>query len=387
MASSPGIHALSHSPESRGFAKRKIDAWLESAGVSANGNQPWDPQVIDDRFYNRVLLKGSLGLGESYMEGWWECEALDEFFCRVLTAGLLDRTSLNFATLLNGITARLFNLQTAKRAWKVGETHYDVGNDLYKRMLDSRLVYTCAYWQNATTLDEAQEAKLDLVCRKIGLQNSDHILDIGCGWGSFAKFAASRYGAFVDGVTISREQVELGNILCREYPVNLKLMDYRNVDTVYDHIVSLGMFEHVGNKNYRTFFQKASQCLKDDGLFLLHTIGSGTTSNIVEPWIMKHIFPNGMIPSMAQIGKGIEGLFVIEDVHNFGADYDRTLMQWFENFDSTWSEIKKNYPDNFYRKWKYYLLSSAGAFRSRHLHLWQIVLSKRGVRNGYARPR
>ncbi|WP_213804305.1 cyclopropane fatty acyl phospholipid synthase [Granulicella sp. dw_53] len=377
--------AIRHT-QSSGIARRFVESKLASADITINGGRPFDPWVLDDRFYDRVFWQGTLGLGEAYVEGWWECEALDQFFHRILSSGLAKATQWSFAELANILQARFFNLQNLSRAWQVGEQHYDVGNDLYRRMLDSRLVYTCAYWQNARTLDEAQEAKLDLVCRKIGLRASDHILDIGCGWGSFAKYAAENYGAAVDGITISKKQIALGNTLCRGLPVDLKLMDYRMLNQTYDHIVSLGMFEHVGEKNYRTYFETAARSLKDDGLFLLHTMGSGETFHTGDPWLMKHIFPNGMVPSINQIGKAIEGLFVIEDLHNFGADYDRTLMQWFRNFDRTWSEIEANYPEDFYRKWKYYLLSLAGVFRARHVHLWQIVLSKRGVRGGYTRP-
>jgi cyclopropane-fatty-acyl-phospholipid synthase len=369
-----------------GFARRIIAAKLKTAGIHINGNRSFDPQVIDERFYARVLIQGPLGLGEAYMEGWWECEALDQFFHRVLAAGIDKPIRWNFAAVASALQFRLLNLQTMKRAWQVGEQHYDVGNDLYHRMLDSRLVYTCAYWRNAHTLDEAQEAKLDLVCRKIGLKKEDHILDIGCGWGSFAKFAAERYGASVDGITVSKEQITLGNSLCHGLPINLKLMDYRKLHGVYEHIVSLGMFEHVGVKNYRVYFETAARCLRDNGLFLLHTIGQPETCNYIDPWISRYIFPNGMIPSMSGIGKAIEGLFVIEDLHNFGAYYDKTLLHWFENFDRGWEEIKGRYPENFYRKWKYYLLSSAGAFRARSIHLWQIVLSKHGIPGGYVRP-
>ncbi len=369
-----------------GLARRVIATKLKAAGITINGDQSCDPQVLDERLYTRVLLHGSLGLGEAYMEGWWECEALDQFFHRILNAGVNRKSRFSVAEIMAVLKSRLINLQSVKRAWEVGEEHYDAGNDLYQRMLDSHLVYTCGYWKDARSLDDAQQAKLDLVCRKIGVKATDHLLDMGCGWGGFARFAAEKYGASVDGITISKEQVAVGNRLCAGLPVQLRLMDYRRLRGTYDHIVSMGMLEHVGERNYRTFFEVAARSLKDDGLFLLHTVGSARSVSVGDAWMTKHIFPNGMLPSLAQIGRATEGLFVVEDLHNFGAYYDKTLMHWFKNFDCSWAEIKGDYPPRFYRKWKYYLLSCAGACRSRYLQLWQFILSKKGVPGGYLRP-
>ena len=250
-------------------------------------------------------------------------------------------------------------------------------------MLDTRMVYTCAYWKDATDLDAAQTAKLDLVCRKIDLQPGQKILDIGCGWGSFACYAASEYGAEVVGVTVSKEQAELARKRCAGLPVEIRLQDYRDVTEQFDHIISLGMFEHVGDKNFRSYMEKVHQCLKDDGLFLLHTIGHMLTVKNGDPWINRYIFPNSQIPSVYHIGKAIDNLFVMEDWHNFGADYDRTLLVWYNNFKQHWPELKKNYDDRFYRMWRYYLLMCAGVFRARYIQLWQIVLSKNGIPGGY----
>ena len=250
-------------------------------------------------------------------------------------------------------------------------------------MLDKRLTYTCGYWRTANNLDEAQEAKLDLVCRKLGLKSGQSVLDIGGGWGSFAKFAAEKYGAKVTVVTVSKEQVELGQKLCAGWPVTFLLQDYREVKGKFDQIVSLGMIEHVGYKNYRTYMEVAERCLAADGLFLLHTIGGNESAKSTEPWIAKYIFPNSMLPSIKQLGQSIEGLFVMEDWENFSAYYEPTLMAWFANFDRHWPELKDKYGDRFYRLWKYYLLSCAGSFRARKNQLWQIVLSKQGVPGGY----
>jgi cyclopropane-fatty-acyl-phospholipid synthase len=372
-------------------AKQFCVRLLDKAGITLDGPAPEDIQVRDERVFNRVLTKGSLGFGESYMDGWWDSAALDVTMTKALVAHLEDKVARNLATIWLLVKARFLNLQSDKRAFKVGEAHYDLGNDLYEAMLDARMVYTCGYWSSPTspaaTLDEAQEAKLDLVCRKIGLKSGDRILDIGCGWGSFAKFAAERYGASVVGITVSVEQAALARERCLGLPVEIRVQDYRAVDEKFDHIVSLGMFEHVGVKNYRTYFKMARRCLKEGGLFLLHTIGQNVSGIASDPWINKYIFPGGMIPSIAQIGKGVEGLFVMEDWHNFGPDYDKTLMQWFANFDAQWPALREKYGERFYRMWKYYLLSCAGAFRSRTIHLWQIVLSQEGVPGGYTAVR
>lgn len=351
--------------------------------AQAGGDRPQDIAVHDERLFNRVIRYGSLGLGEAYMDGWWDANSVDAFTHKVLTAHLDKNIEVNLASILTVAKAFIFNLQSSKRAFKVGEAHYDLGNDLYSAMLDKRMVYTCGYWRDAKTLDEAQEAKLDLVCKKIGLKKGDRILDIGCGWGSFAKYAAEKYGASVVGITISKEQTVLARERCSGMLVEIRVQDYRDVNEKFDHIVSLGMFEHVGVKNYRKYFEVANRCLKDGGFFLLHTIGNNVSAVAGELWTEKYIFPNCMLPSVAQIGKAIEKLFVVEDWHNFGTDYDKTLMEWFKNFDSAWSKLREKYGDRFYRMWKYYLLTCAGSFRAREIQLWQIVLSKNGVSGGY----
>ncbi len=351
---------------------------FESAHVLVNGPNPWDIQVHDDRFYDRVLRETNLGLGESYMDGWWDCEAIDEMINRMLKARLDTKVRGNWRILLHMLQSRYLNLQTPSRAYEVGEKHYDLGNDLYQAMLDSRLNYTCAYWKDASTLDEAQEAKLDLVCRKIGLQPGMTVLDIGCGWGSFAKFAAEKYGAEVLGVTVSKEQIELGMEQCRGLPVELRLQDYREVEGQYDRVISIGVMEHVGHKNYRTYMQVVDRTLKEGGLAFFHTIGSNYSTSSTNAWTNKYIFPNGMLPSIAQLAEAMEEIFVMEDWHNIGPHYDYTLLEWHKNFENAWADLKHNYDERFYRMWRYYLLSSAGSFRSRSAQLWQVVMTRQG---------
>ncbi len=361
----------------------RMQKLIHGSGVNINGKNPWDIQVHDPRFYRRILAGGSLALGESYMDGWWDSDQIDVSIARLLQFGIRSKLLSNPILFLNALRARLMNVQSKRASFSNAQAHYDIGNDLYRAMLDRRLTYTCGYWKDAKTLDEAQEAKLDLVCRKLGLKRGERVLDIGCGWGSFAKFAAEKYGAHVVGITVAKEQIALGSELCKGLPVELRLQDYRDINEPFDHIVSLGMFEHVGFKNYRQFMKVVSRCMSDDGLFLLHTIASNRSVFTCDPWFNKYIFPGGMLPSIAQIGKAVEEIFVMEDWHNFGADYDKTLMAWFANFDKHWGVLKQNYSDRFYRMWKYYLLSLAGGFRARENQLWQIVFSKKGVPGGY----
>ncbi len=350
------------------------------AGITINGNTRYDIRIKDARFYKRIMRDGSMGLGESYVDGWWDCESLDDFFFKLMPTDPQDKIKRNLKLIM---LSAVLNMNCKSKAFQIGERHYDLGNELFQLMLDKRMLYSCAYWKDASTLDDAQEAKMDLICRKIGLKPGDKILDIGCGWGGFVKYAAEKFGIKAVGITVSRNQAELASEICRGLPIEIRLQDYRDLNEKFDHIVSIGMLEHVGHKNYRAYMQTVHKCLKDDGLFLLHTIGDSYTKTAMEPWMDKYIFPNSLIPSMKQVSAAAEKLFVIEDWHNFGIYYDRTLMSWFANFDKNWNKLKERHYDRFYRMWKYYLLSCAGTFRSRCQQLWQIVLSKKGVPGGY----
>jgi cyclopropane-fatty-acyl-phospholipid synthase len=361
-----------------GKSREAVESLLTAAGVSINGAHPWDIQVRDDRFYRNLLANGSLGAGESYMDGWWECDRLDEMICRVLGIKIENQLS-SWRFVLESLKAKLFNLQRKSKAFRIGEKHYDIGNDLYVNMLDRRMLYTCGYWKEASTLDQAQEHKLSLICRKIGLKAGMTLLDIGCGWGGLAKYAAENYGVRVVGITVSKEQSLLAKESCRGLPVEIRLQDYRDLKEKFDRIVSIGMFEHVGYKNYRRYMGIVHRCLADDGTFLLQTIGSNVSRVCTDPWIEKYIFPGSMLPSIKQIGEAVEGLFIMEDWHNFGPDYDKTLMAWFKNFDGNWAKIKSRYDERFYRMWRFYLLSCAGSFRARQNQVWQVLLSKKGV--------
>lgn len=349
------------------------------AGVRFNGDSPWDIQVYDEDVYRRILTKGSLGFGESYMDGIWESHQLDELFHRLLKVDIDEKlTGWSRIRLFTEVLRhQLFNLQSRERAFQVGEQHYDTGNDVFEAMLDPSMSYSCGFWDNASTLEQAQQNKLDMICRKLELKPGEKLLEIGCGWGGLAHHAAKHYGVEVLGITVSKEQQKLAQERCEGLPVSIELIDYRELKGQFDKIVSVGMFEHVGPKNYTVYIDTVSHLLKDDGLFLLHTIGLHKTCRSMDAWVDKYIFPNGKLPSAEELAAALNDRLLIEDWHNFGQDYDRTLMAWWEQFDAAWPTLESKYGKRFYRMWKYYLLSCAGFFRSRQGQLWQLVLTKR----------
>ena len=359
--------------------KAIVEEMLARVGVQVNGSKPWDIRVNDDRMYGRILRDKNLGLGESYMDGWWDCPRLDEFIYRILSERLDEQAPGGLKLLVPVIQAFLFNRQSKTRSQIVAEKHYDLGNDLFTSFLDPYHQYSCAYFNGSNDLNQAQLNKMDLICKKMGLCPEDHLLDIGFGWGGFAKYAAEHYGCTVTGINISTEQVQYAKEFCKDLPVRILHCDYRDVEGTYDKIVSVGMFEHVGVKNYRTFMEVAYRRLKPGGVFLLHTIGGNESEIRTDPWISKYIFPNGILPSIAQISSACEGLFVVEDLHNLGPHYDKTLMAWNDNFQRAWPSLSDKYDERFKRMWEYYLLSCAGGFRSRYIQLWQIVLTKYGT--------
>ncbi len=369
------------------LASRFQKELLDKVDVKLNGNRHWDISIRDDRVFSRVIRDGSLGFAESYMQNWWECMRLDELFTRLLKKPI-DHYSIGLARVklwFGSLAHFLFNFQSISRSYEVGTVHYDIGNELYQKMLGPSLMYSCGYWQGVDSLDQAQHQKLDLICRKLKLEPGMKLLDIGCGWGTFAQYAAEHYGAIVTGITISNEQYKLATTKTKPYDVNIRLMDYRQLQGTYDRIVSIGMFEHVGIKNYQTFFKVVGKLLAPDGIFLLHTIGQEISTNSNEGFLGKYIFPNSHIPSRRQINKASVDLLRLEDWHNFGSDYDKTLMAWADNFEKHWSELKDKYNTTFYRMWRYYLYSCAGYFRSRQGQLWQLVFTPLQSTQSYSR--
>ena len=367
-------------------AKEHVAALLRAAGIEINGGNPWDLQVRDERLYARVLADGTLGAGEAYMDGWWDAAKLDEFFVRI-HAGGIDRRLVTAGVLAQVAWSKLANQQGRRLSRRVARRHYDLSNELYVSMLGRTMQYTCAYYGPDgadQTLDEAQDRKLDLIARKLRLQPGMSVLELGGGFGGLARHLAIHHGCRVVSYNISREQVEFARAWCDGLPVEFRLQDYREAASdpqTYDRVVSIGLMEHVGPKNYRRFFEMARARLAPGGLALVHTIGGNVSMVTTDRWISRYIFPGGVIPSEQQLTAAKEGLFVLEDWHNFGPDYDRTLLAWDENFQAAGPTLGQHpaMDERFYRMWRYYLNSCAGAFRARTLHLWQLVLSRGDV--------
>lgn len=364
-----------------------LEGALKDAGIVINGPAPYDIRIKDDRVFRRAALEGFPGFVEAHLDGWWECEAIDQLYDRCLRADLPPKLWFNLPTIRRYALEKIFNLQSARGAFRNAKAHYNLGNDLFEAMLDSRMTYSCGYWEEAEDLEEAQEAKLELICRKLELEPGMRVLDIGCGWGSFASYAAEEYECEVTGITVSDEQVEYARTRCEGLPVRILLQDYRSIDERFDRIVSIGMFEHVGQKNHRTFMRTVHRCLEPEGLCLLHFFATQRPwPNLRDTealWVLRNIFPGLVVPTLGQVGAATDGLFVIEDLHNFGTYYDPTLMAWHGNFISNWPSLKEKYGERFRRMWEHYLLSCAGVFRSRKYQVWQLVLSPRGVAGGY----
>jgi cyclopropane-fatty-acyl-phospholipid synthase len=362
--------------------RHHAETLLAVADVRTDGLRTTDLLIHDDRMFARAFAHGTLGFGESYMDSDWDAVDLPGLLNRLLSVGLDDQLH-NMRSAWLWMRARFLDLQRGHRAYTVGQRHYDLGNDLFTAMLGQRLVYSCGYWANATDLDSAQEAKLDLICRKLKLQPGMRVLDIGCGWGEALKFAAERYGVVGVGVTISHEQAEYARQLCHHLPVEIRLQDYRTLDERFDAVFSIGMFEHVGARNYSRYFDVVRRCLDPGGLSLLHTIGTNDIPNRPDPWIERYIFPNSQVPAMSQVAKALESHFVVEDWHNFGADYAQTLLAWLANFNAAWPQLAKSYDERFRRMWLFYLSASIASFQTRRDQLWQITLSPQGVSGGY----
>jgi cyclopropane-fatty-acyl-phospholipid synthase len=369
---------------------------LEGTGVEIGGSQPWDITVNRDRLYRRAL-RGSLGIGEAYIDGDWDCLALDELFRRVLSASKLNSPLLRTARALKVLQSRLTNLQTRRRSRAVAEEHYDIDHRMYALFLGPWNQYTCCFFDGTDDLEQAEVIKLEMLCDKLELRPGERLLDIGCGWGGFAKYAAATRGCEVTGISLSTEQIHYARRFAHGLPVTIEKLDYRDLPrsglTPFDKISIVGMIEHVGYRNYETLMRVVHEMLKPDGLFLLHTIGNCERTTVVDPWMEKYIFRNSMAPSMDQLAAATEGCFVVEDWENYGHHYVPTLQAWHDRFNANWDRIRslktaREFDERFRRMWNYYLMSSKAAFEVEQLHLWQLVMTRRGSGRGvYGRVR
>jgi len=359
---------------------------LQAAGIPLNSSEPWSIHVHNEKLWDRVISQRELGFGESYIEGWWDCEAIDVMLTKLLSINVLKLLKPSPLLAFHAARSSLFNNQTKRRAAANAKHHYNIGNDLFSRMLDSEMAYSCGYWSKADSLAEAQLDKFDLICRKLDLQPGMRLLDIGSGWGGFLRHAVKNYGVTATGISPADNQINLAREKSEGLGITFIQQDYRDLTGEFDRIVSVGMMEHVGPKNYKTFFEKCDELLAQGGLMLHHTIASNVTKYVVDPFFDRYIFPGGVLPSLAQISGTVENTFVIEDVHNFGPDYDRTLLEWKKNISGKWQEIPQ-FDLRFQRMWNYYLLSSAAGFRAGNLQLIQCVFQRVGQRPTYITAR
>lgn len=361
-----------------------IQSLLAQADIKCNGERPWDLKVHNPQFYKRFLKDGRLGLGESYMDGWWDCEALDEMFFRLFRSdSKLQMQTLNWKFWLSHFLAKIMPDGSTTRSRNVGEKHYDLGNDLFSAMLDKNMVYTCGIWDGVDTLDAAQEAKLDMICKRLKLKPGMRLLDVGCGWGGLCKYAVENYGVTAVGISVSQEQLAIARERCAGLPIEFRFQDYREVTEKFDRITSIEMFEHVGPKYFKAFFEKMRDCLKDeDSIMILQTSGINITG-YTNLWLTRYIFPGGYLPSLAEMHKAMEHIFYVEDTCQLGAHYYPTFMTWHHNFVKGWESIAHNYDQRFFRMWSYFLLSCAAGFRSRRAQVWQLVMTPKGLVGGY----
>ena len=354
-------------------------AILSPIDVEIGGNRPWDIQVRDPRFYRRVLLEGALGLGESYMEGMWDCADLEELVYRFIRGGVERVVQLLPNVVGLNLVANVLNRQTKTKSLRVAREHYDLDNDLFFNFLGKYHNYSCAYYRDTEDLDVAQLQKMNLICDKLGLTATDRVLDVGGGWGEIARHMATRHGCKVTSINISEEQMRYSREHCRGTSVDIVRRDYRDLDGEYDKIAVIAMLSHVGYKNYRTMFETLHRHLVPDGIVLVETVGANVSLAHCNPWLDRYIFPGAQFPSIKQIAEAVEGLFVIEDIHNFGPSYTKTLRAWNANFQRNWPTLAKRYDERTRRMFEFFFLTVAAFFRARDHQNWHLVLSRQGA--------
>ncbi len=349
-------------------------------------DNPINIRLLDKKLHYKLLLYPDLYFGEAYMNGDLKIEngSLTDFLDIAMRN--IGRSEINiFGQILKKIRGTyryLTNFNFAKKSKDNVAHHYDISDDLYNLFLDPKKQYSCAYFKNENdTLETAQNNKIDHLIKKLNIKPNQKVLDIGSGWGSLAIEIAKKSKCEVTGITLSENQynyslkkVKENNL---ENQVQFKLADYRNLNEKFDRIVSVGMFEHVGRKFYNTFFKQVNTLLKDDGLALIHTIGSNAGPRDPQPWITKYIFPGGYTPSMSEITGPIEkSKLIISDIEVLRMHYSHTLRHWKERCIDNKSKILEMFDEKFFRMWEFYLASCELAFKWGDQVVFQLQLAK-----------
>lgn len=337
--------------------------------------------VADDSFYYDVAVKGSLGLGEGFVSGKWTTPDLVSTIRKLSDSPLLTKVQywLGWLYPLQWLKSLVLLVlgQTRAEAREVGSQHYDLSTAMYENMLGKPMIYSCGYWKGVDTLEDAQNQKMDLLCRKLQLKPGQSVLEIGCGWGDFAIYMANNYGVTVVGLTISENQrltaEKRAKLAGVEDKVVFLLEDYRDHTLKYDRIVSVGMLEHVSSSMLSTYFQQVHDLLLTGGLAVIHSITKKQSTSIRDPWISKYIFPNSAIPSNSSWVSALNHVALeIEDVQNIGPDYAKTLHAWYDRYTRFCDMVSSENG----RMWQFYLNCCEAQFLSRNLNVWQMVLSK-----------
>lgn len=341
--------------------------------------------IKNDACFDKMFQKGELGTAESYMDGDWESNDLEYVLYTILdnhgsiVEKLKSQSWWLFYAFFVTQYKRFFSKNTLITSKQNIKMHYDVGNDLYEKMLGQHMQYTCAYFHRPDmTLDEAQEAKMALIAKKLDLQPGMKVLDIGCGFGHMVNYIATRYDVQITGINISEAQLSHAKANFSRNNVRFLLQDYRDVDEKYDRIYSIGMIEHVGKANYPVYFDKCFDCLNDDGLILVHTITYSERlwiSNETNSFIMKYIFPESELPHVSDFLQAYNNRWQLEDFQNFGMSYAKTLRSWRKNIGN-WEGLDE-YDERFRKMWNFYLQEMAAMFHHKTAGLGQFVFTKK----------
>ncbi len=339
-------------------------------------------------FYDRVVRDGSLGMGESYMEGWWDAEGDDIVSAiGIIISNQLEKTiRVSPSLMLSAASTKIFANVSRVRSKSNIQQHYDVGNDFYELFLDENMAYTCGYQKDPNdTIEDMQNQKHERVARKLGLKAGESMVDLGCGFGGMLRYGAKNFGIKGMGVTLSEGQYEWANKKMQEEGlhdnIRVELKDYRDMTGTFDHVVSIGLAEHTWQRGYETFIGKISELLKEGGVGLVHTIGvTSPPHETTDAWINRYIFPDGRLPRLEELIEEMRraGL-TVGHVENFKLHYAETLRHWKEKFNKNRATIKAmapEYNEEFLRMWDYYLQVCEAGFRYGELQLYQILFCK-----------